>query len=792
MTDKETTLLESQTEQLIQWASEIESSSLSAFEKAKKIAPKLGAHFKDGVTTVGFWTPELEKPDQLFLEIYYPRENVRFKVDEQQVQFHCERVPIRQHGDFCWGVYKGMTAGDKDTFGCFYHLGYSDENTTLHYISDPMAYSLPFGAFAPAELYDLEKVHKNRKDKAYFENLRNHSSAGEIPRIEPGTNMLEIFVGTASNRGTFKGLTNKYKEITYKIENGDPLSPDEQIFAGYDAIQLMPIEPVIENPDEKPFWNVFNTFDEGSGERSILVRHPNMINWGYDILIAGSPAINATMLETGRPDEFIEFLEVMHNFPGKPVKIAIDIVFGHSDNQGQKLLNDRFFKGDNMYGQDIDYRHPVVRAILLEMQRRKMNWGIDAIRIDGAQDFKYYDEEKEEVIHDDDFLKSMSFVKQEVAGCSYYPWMIFEDGRPWPREDWELASTYRHLIEQQDFAYQWGPLIFAHNTPFLYTYWATKWWRVQEMAWMGERWISGYANHDTLRRGIQASPHKERINTKLGENYKNIIDKAYDNPATTMLCNNFLPGVPMDFLNSSSHSPWSFMRNTDTHWALKVVAEEHNFLHWQVSDIEFEDPKNFRRLNNFGFKKLDDLKLFLDILANFIEATDYNIALITQLLNKSFDRLPNKIYTEANLSAFAQAWMHDVYEFCNINRHKFSLDHNQTTYNLKSRRFRHKRKWLAKSLTDIDHFDYLKPANGTILYYGMRTSPDGCEQLLFMANMEGEPIQIMPLDLPIPHLPQDHWKKELATPKTAVQSASKTFILEQSQAVIFSRQNDND
>ena len=25
---------------------------------------------------------------------------------------------------------------------------------------------------------------------------------------------------------------------------------------------------------------------------------------------------------------------------------------------------------------------------------------------------------------------------QEVAGRRYRPWFIFEDGRPWPEEDW--------------------------------------------------------------------------------------------------------------------------------------------------------------------------------------------------------------------------------------------------------------------------------------------------------------------------------------------------------------------
>jgi len=783
--NKRTALLEDPTTKLMQWASDITEDDISEFEKAKKISRWLGAHYDNGKTTIGFWTPELRDDDEIFLEIYFPLEEVRFRVDEQQIHFYYERVPIKKQGEYCWGVYEGLKAGNGEDFGCFYQLGYR-RNAEVTYIADPMAYSLPFGAFAPAELFDVNSAQKGRRDKEYFADLHTDSES-DIPRINAATNMLEIHVGTASKRGTFKGLTDIYRSIAIKIKNGESLSPQEEVYAGYDGIQLMPIEPVIESPREKPFWKVVNAMESDQGDLAVLVRHPNMINWGYDILIFGSCAINSTMLETGRPNEFIEFLEVMHNFPGKPIKVTIDIVFGHSDNQGKLLLNDQFFKGDNMYGQDIDYRHPVVRAILMEMQRRKMNWGIDAIRIDGAQDFKYYDEEQDELIHDDDFLKGMSFIEQNVGGYSYYPWMIFEDGRPWPRENWELASTYRHLIEQQDFAYQWGPLIFAHNTPFLYTYWATKWWRVQEMAQMGDRWISGYANHDTLRRGIQSSPQKERINTQLGDSYKEIIDRAYDNPATTLLCNNFLPGVPMDFLNSSFHAPWSFMRNTDTRWALKVVAEERNFLHWQVSDFEYKDPKKFRRLKNYGFNNLSQLKEFMRMVDHYIEATAYNIDLIAELLNTTYGQNRDITFNEGKLIEFAQAWMRDIYEFCNVHRYEFILDHNQTTFNLKSRKFRQKRPWLQQSLSDDDVFDFRRPANGTVLYYGMRISPDGDETLLFMANMEGEPITITAVDLPIPNLPQDRWKKELAAPKTPVQSALKPFELEQAKGVIFSR-----
>ena len=54
------------------------------------------------------------------------------------------------------------------------------------------------------------------------------------------------------------------------------------------------------------------------------------------------------------------------------------------------LLNSYWFRGPNMYGQDVNQQHPVVRALMLEMQRRKVDIGADGVRVDGAQDFKLW------------------------------------------------------------------------------------------------------------------------------------------------------------------------------------------------------------------------------------------------------------------------------------------------------------------------------------------------------------------------------------------------------------------
>ena len=138
-----------------------------------------------------------------------------------------------------------------------------------------------------------------------------------------------------------------------------------------------------------------------------------------------------------------------------------------------------------------------------------------------------------------------------------------------------MSSTYRAVIENQrdDDVFQWGPLTFAHNTPFLYTFWLTKFWRIEEILRHGGNWISGCANHDTLRRGTQINP-KLNINTRLGDTRMEILDKAYDHPAAQMLTYAAFPGVPMDFLNAMARASWGFIRNQDDRYGVKIVAEE--------------------------------------------------------------------------------------------------------------------------------------------------------------------------------------------------------------------------
>ncbi len=569
------------------------------------------------------------------------------------------------------------------------------------------------------------------------------------------------------------------------MERDLPLEPSDQLFLGYDAVQLLPVEPTTVYEAGPDFWE--ETDSDGDAVTVSLLR-PDTTNWGYDVVISGMATVNPVLLETGRPDELVDLAAVLHNFPSRPKKLIFDVVFGHADNQGLRALNGHFFAGPNMYGQNLDYQNPAVRAILLEMQRRKVDFGADGVRVDGAQDFKWWDASAQELRHDDEYLQSMADIVQNVAGTEYRPWFIFEDGRPWPEEDWELSSTYRAVIENQrdDDVFQWGPLTFAHNTPFLYTFWLSKFWRIREMVQFGASWISGTSNHDTLRRGTQVNP-KLNVNMRLGRTRMEILDKAYDNPAVHVLTYVAMPGVPMDFLNAMARASWGFIRNQDDRYGVKVVAEEAVSLKWQVDEYSYSVPANFRRLKELGFETREELARFMEFLPALVEVTEYDLEEIARLLNISEPALAGPEFSVATLKEIARAWMDDMHEYCNVANSLSSLDADQADFCLQVRNFRRARPWLRENYGDSDRFDYLHPIEGRTVFTALRHGPDG-EQVFVVAHMEGKPTEnIDPLDLPVPGLAGGGWKVALRTPSIGPDYAGGPIILKDAMSLVFER-----
>ncbi|UWG49813.1 hypothetical protein AArcCO_0490 [Halalkaliarchaeum sp. AArc-CO] len=790
-------LLEAETDRLCGRCLDAVDAEDDRFEAAKTIAPMLGAHWRDDHATFGFWTPQLLEsgvpPEDVSLELITPTEPVDLSGEPSTVSVRHERVPTRRTGEFTWAAVSGVRPGTRDRLGTLYRLVYPDDDGGTETIGDPLAYSLPFGAYAPPELYDVDRLDRERDDRAYFEALGTDGERIEtidhdgLPRVEPATNLLEIHPGTATESGTLAGLTRRFREIGRKKRAGEPLTPAERNFDGYDGVQLMPIAPITEGDYQPDGFRIEETTPD-AGRATVTLCRPELINWGYDVVVYGFGAINPAILGTGRPDELVDFIATLHTLP-EPMRVVFDVALGHADTGAVPLLSDEYFQGPGMYGQELEYTQPTVRAILLELQRRKMDWGADGIRVDGAQDFTNWDPETESEWHDDEFLAEMDAVTQTVAGTEYRPWMIFEDGRPWPEEDWELASTYRELIREHPHAFQWGPVTFAHNTPAILTFWARKWWRVREVAEMGGQWISGVANHDTLRRGAQVEVGEEwnatQENPYLAETLPETIESAYNNPAANVLFYAFLPGVPMEFLNATMRAPWDFVRDTDDTWNVKVVGEAAYFVDWRVPADRFDDPAHFTRLKDLGFETREDLQEFVHALASTVELTDYDLDRMAEILSTLSPPIADGEPTAADLEAFALAWMRDVADYCNLSNWTDEQDSDRTAFDRRVRQFRHDRPWLRHDLREDDVFGRRHPADGTVLYYGLRRAPDGSEDLLFVANMEGQPATVTPTELLDATV--GGWKRALSTPGLEEPIAELPVELADSEAVVFSR-----
>ncbi|MEM6972999.1 MAG: glucosylglycerol hydrolase [Pseudomonadota bacterium] len=778
------------TEAMVAFARDCTVGAETAFDAASQIARRLGANLREGRAEFGFWAPELQErrvPDgDIFLKILEPVEPISLTTALQEARFRIIHLPVARMDAFVFAAVSGLVAGTRERVGHFYALVWRDHEGAFHRILDPMAVSLPFGVFAPAELYDIEAMQAARSDRAYFDALRETAGPDGVAKIGPSTNILQIHVPTATAGRTIAALTRQIDYLADRIERGVAPEPADRIFAGYDAVQLLPVEPTIAYEAGPSFWEWATSPLPGEITEAVL-RQPDTTNWGYDVVISGSAAVNPAMLETGRPDELVDLAAALHNFPNKPKQLIFDVVYGHSDNQGLDALNRHWFSGPNMYGQNISYRNPVVRAALLEMQRRKVNFGADGVRVDGAQDFKWWDAGAEQNRHDDEYLQQMSDVVQEVAGTRYRPWMIFEDGRPWPQEDWELSSTYRAVIETQrdDDVFQWGPLTFAHNTPFLYTFWLSKWWRIREILEHGENWISGCANHDTLRRGTQISP-KLNINTRLGDTRMEILDKAYDNPAVSLITYAVFPGVPMDFLNASARASWGFIRNQDDRWGVKVVAEEAISLKWQVDEYAYSIPGAFERLKAMGFATRADLARFFEFLPALVEVTEYDLDVIAKLLNEVDPPLDGpRPFTVPVLKEIARAWMDDMHDYCNVSAYFELLSERQTAFTFELRKLRRARPWLRRNLGPTDFCDYRRPVDGTALFTAVRQGPEG-ERLYALAHLEGGPVHDLdPLSLDVPGLDRGNWRLLLATPPIGEDYQGGPLTLKDSMGLIF-------
>lgn len=624
----------------------------------------------------GFWVPGLAqgslkgREKDFHLALFCPEVPLGLELLERsetrKIPFQRFQLQLQQAGDYLIAVVDNVAIGSPQRDGALYWLVYSPPESEPLIMRDPLAQSLPLGVYAPAELYDIAGMLNNRRDLAYFETHYQRILPDGSFRAKDIGITLEIHPETATKAGTLASLTSLYQAIADKMQANleagkildDGLTPVEKNFIAFDTVELTPEVPPVERESiQSTSGEFFQIQDDRTSDKTtstlgetvqVIIRKPDISNWGYDTPILGTAAVNPSILKTGRPHELLAFIETLHTMPSQPIQISLDAVLGHADFQGAQLLatpeaeaeiprhpkyvHSAYFRGANMYGRDLDYANPVVRAILLEMLQRKVNFGFDCIRVDGGQDFvKEIDPETGYRIQDDAFIREMVNMTHEIElqdgrRCIRRLDMNVEDGRPWPNDlNWLYNATYiehilLHALPYGDRVKQWGSLIFAHNVHGKFKWFQTKWDRFKDTFKDGQDWITGHSNHDNARyfyRLVKPAPGSafqpgyqvdEYYNDALGKDLNAAAHEALDNPALSAVVLGFLPGSPMFFLNALFRTPWLFFRNTDYQYGVKVVADEGSrFLTWYIHPSFYAKPEHFIRLKALGFTQLDQL-----------------------------------------------------------------------------------------------------------------------------------------------------------------------------------------
>ena len=214
------------TEALAEHCRMVHASAATNYEAAQLTAKRMGAFHRGEVAEFGFWAPELLEmriPDgDVFLEVLQPDPQVSLTVSRQNARFRRSRVPVARTDAWVFCAVQGMRAGTRDQIGDFYCLTWRDENGYWKRIFDPMAVSVPFGVFAPAELYDMEAMQAARADQDYFKALEPGLD-GAPAKLGPPVNILQIHVSTATVGRTLASLARQIEHVGDRVRHGGSL-----------------------------------------------------------------------------------------------------------------------------------------------------------------------------------------------------------------------------------------------------------------------------------------------------------------------------------------------------------------------------------------------------------------------------------------------------------------------------------------------------------------------------------------------------------------------------------------
>ncbi len=262
-----------------------------------------------------------------------------------------------------------------------------------------------------------------------------------------------------------------------------------------------------------------------------------------------------------------------------------------------------------------------------------------------------------------------------------------------------------------------------------------------------------------------------------------MLANAYDNPAAQLLTYAAFPGVPMDFLNATTRTPWAFVRNTDDRYGVKIVAEESLFLWWQMDGERWERLAAFPRLASLGIGDLTSARRTFSALATVVESVGNDLASAAERLSALAGRLDGPVDSVAGLKQLARAYMDDVHDLCQVHRSLPDLDPARAAFSLGARRFRAARPWLREDLAPTDRYG-CDESEGALVVHVVRRSPDGQETVGLVANLAGTPVQVVP-SRQLGGAGQ--WRVAICAPGVVAGSADDQVTLHDSQGLVLVR-----
>jgi hypothetical protein len=246
---------------MIDWCEQQYVSQASGFEAERSIARRLGAlPTDDGSVSFGFWAPELldhRVPDgDVFLELLAPRRPSTWSVRSR---------PWSSSGSCCpWSATRrwflpwcpACAPGTAKRVGDLYALCWRDSSGASTASATPWPPPCPSGPSRRRRVLDKTACTGTGRRSPTTATWPRVPRRARLPRTSSRipANILQVHVPTATAGGTLASLARHFERIAERLRNDLPLEEGDELYMGYDAVQLLPVEPTTVYEKGPSFW----------------------------------------------------------------------------------------------------------------------------------------------------------------------------------------------------------------------------------------------------------------------------------------------------------------------------------------------------------------------------------------------------------------------------------------------------------------------------------------------------------------------------------------------------------